>query len=194
MNGFRFTSAPARQRGISLLVVLILLLVMSVLGIAVLRSSAMQERMAANMYDRSRSFQAAEMALREAQSYLEEPDHDWLASPSLEEEDGCVDGRIHRGSTTGEVPDGCGHEIDWIDDGKPSPEPQYRIEYLGNVATCDPSDDPADAEKVNPPDPEDDPGRCPLYRVWAVAGGGDTGVAAVELLANVVGAGPGTGN
>ena len=48
-----------RQQGVSLLVVLILLLVMSLLGIAVLRSSAMQERMSANMVDRNEAVQAA---------------------------------------------------------------------------------------------------------------------------------------
>lgn len=56
-----------RQHGVSLLIVMILLLVMSVLGIAILRSSAMQERMSANLRDRSLAFQAAEAALREAQ-------------------------------------------------------------------------------------------------------------------------------
>lgn len=56
-----------RQRGVSLLVVLILLLVMSVLGIAVLRSSAMQERMSANMVDRNQAVQAAETGLLVAQ-------------------------------------------------------------------------------------------------------------------------------
>ncbi|MBK6924136.1 MAG: hypothetical protein IPH14_02390 [Thermomonas sp.] len=62
--------APARQQGVSLLVVLILMVVMSVLGIAVLRSSAMQERMSANMYDRSLATQAAEAALVEARAGL----------------------------------------------------------------------------------------------------------------------------
>ena len=56
-----------RQRGFSLLVVLVLLIVMSVLGVAVLRSSAMQERMSANIRDRSLALQAAESALRYAQ-------------------------------------------------------------------------------------------------------------------------------
>lgn len=56
-----------RQQGFSLLVVLLLLVVMSVLGIAVLRSSAMQERMSANLRDRSLALQAAESALRYAQ-------------------------------------------------------------------------------------------------------------------------------
>ena len=60
----------SRQDGMSLLVVLLLLIVMSVLGLAVLRSSAMQERMSANMYDRSIALQAAEKALAEAVAYL----------------------------------------------------------------------------------------------------------------------------
>ena len=56
-----------RQQNVSLLVVLILLLVMSLLGIAVLRSSAMQERMSANMVDRNEAVQAAETGLQVAQ-------------------------------------------------------------------------------------------------------------------------------
>ena len=61
------SSLPRRQQGISLLVVLILLVVMSILGVAVLRSSAMQERMSANMVDRNEAMQAAETGLLVAQ-------------------------------------------------------------------------------------------------------------------------------
>ena len=60
----------SNQRGFSLLVVLVLLIVMSLLGIAVLRSSAMQERMSANMRDRSIAFQGAESAMRYAQNQV----------------------------------------------------------------------------------------------------------------------------
>ena len=59
-----------RQQGISLLIVLLLLVVTSLLGIAILRSSAMQERMSANMRDRSIAMQAAEAAIRFAQAQL----------------------------------------------------------------------------------------------------------------------------
>ena len=58
------------QQGFSFLVVLILLVVMSILGVAVLRSSAMQERMSANLRDRSLAMQAAEAALRFAQDQV----------------------------------------------------------------------------------------------------------------------------
>ena len=59
------TSFPSmrRQQGASLVVVLILLLVMTLLGLAVLRSALLEERMTANLLDRSWSFQAAEAAL-----------------------------------------------------------------------------------------------------------------------------------
>ncbi len=70
MNRAIHSHAPVarqRQQGVSLVMVLILLVVMSILGIAVLRSSAMQERMTANLRDRSLAFQAAETALRFAQ-------------------------------------------------------------------------------------------------------------------------------
>jgi type IV pilus assembly protein PilX len=59
-----------RQQGISLLIVLLLLVVTSLLGIAILRSSSMQERMSANMRDRSIAMQAAEAAIRFAQGRL----------------------------------------------------------------------------------------------------------------------------
>jgi len=55
------------QRGASLVIVLILLLVMTLLGLAVLRGTLLEERMSANMYDRSLAFQQAESALREAE-------------------------------------------------------------------------------------------------------------------------------
>lgn len=65
------TSYPARvtrQAGISLIVVLMLLLVMTLLGLAVVRGTLMQERMSGNLLDRSVNFQAAESALREGEA------------------------------------------------------------------------------------------------------------------------------
>lgn len=62
-NGIPFRA----QHGASLVVVLILLLVMTLLGLAVLRGTLQEERMSANMYDRSLAFQQAESALREGE-------------------------------------------------------------------------------------------------------------------------------
>ncbi|CBA15793.1 PilX protein [Xanthomonas albilineans] len=63
--------SSTRQTGISLIVVLLLLLIMTLLGLAVLRSTLLQERMSSNMYDRSLGFQAAEGALRDAENFIQ---------------------------------------------------------------------------------------------------------------------------
>lgn len=58
------------QRGATLLVALVMLIVMTLLGLASIRGTSMQERMGANMYDRSLAFQAVESALREAEASI----------------------------------------------------------------------------------------------------------------------------
>ncbi len=63
-------SHPRHHKGATLVVVLILLLIMTLLGLATLRGTIMEERMSSNMYDRSLSFQSAEIALREAESLI----------------------------------------------------------------------------------------------------------------------------
>ena len=73
MSRFPNPGAPCQERGAALIVVLILLLVMTLLGLASLRGTLMEERMSANMYDRSIGFQAAEAALREAETRLLQP-------------------------------------------------------------------------------------------------------------------------
>lgn len=56
--------APAQQRGVALVVALILLLVITLVGLAAVRGTVMQQKMAANMYDRQIAFQNAEAAMR----------------------------------------------------------------------------------------------------------------------------------
>ena len=59
-----------RQRGVALLIALIMLLILTVGGVTSMRNSTMQERMAGNMRDRELAFQAAERALRAGEAYL----------------------------------------------------------------------------------------------------------------------------
>lgn len=54
------------QRGIALVVALILLVVITLVGLAAVRGTIMQQKMAANMYDRQVAFQGAEAAMRAA--------------------------------------------------------------------------------------------------------------------------------
>lgn len=63
-------SLGRNEGGATLAVVLILLLVMTLLGIVVLRGTLMEERMSAGTLDRSLGFQAAESALREAEAAI----------------------------------------------------------------------------------------------------------------------------
>jgi type IV pilus assembly protein PilX len=55
---------PHLQRGVALIIALIMLMIMSLLAVASLRGTAQQERMSTNALDRELAFQAAEAALR----------------------------------------------------------------------------------------------------------------------------------
>lgn len=67
MNTFIHRAAPARQQGVALAVVLILLLVVTLLALASLRGTLLEQRMSASMRDRSMSFQLTEAALRDTE-------------------------------------------------------------------------------------------------------------------------------
>ena len=59
---------PRRQRGVALSVVLILLVVMTLIGLASLRGTLLEEKMTSNMRDRSLAFESAEAALRQGEA------------------------------------------------------------------------------------------------------------------------------
>jgi type IV pilus assembly protein PilX len=65
-TGSRALSAH-RQRGVALLIALVLLVVATLIGLAASRGTMLQERMSGNTYDRSLAFQRAESALRAAE-------------------------------------------------------------------------------------------------------------------------------
>jgi type IV pilus assembly protein PilX len=79
--------AGARQRGISLVTTLVLMLATLALGVAVMGVNAMEERMIANTKDRDLALQAAEAALRDA-----EQDVASNVSPSTGFTDTCTSG------------------------------------------------------------------------------------------------------
>jgi len=63
-------SFKKRQSGAALLVALVMLLVSTLIGLASIRGTTLNERMSSNMLDRSLSYQAAESALRAAERAL----------------------------------------------------------------------------------------------------------------------------
>lgn len=63
----RHLPAASGQRGVALVVALILLVVITLVGLAAVSGTIMQQKMSSNFYDRDVAFQAAEAALRQAQ-------------------------------------------------------------------------------------------------------------------------------
>ncbi len=64
----------AKQTGAVLIVSLIMLFLMSILAMSSMSRTVVQERMAGNVIDKQRAFQAAEAALRAAERYVEDTD------------------------------------------------------------------------------------------------------------------------
>lgn len=69
MKKMKFLGHP---RGAVLVTGLIVLLVLSLIGLAVMQSTTLQERMAGNLEQRDAAFQAAEAGLRDAEAWIEE--------------------------------------------------------------------------------------------------------------------------
>lgn len=58
------SALPRGQRGVALVIALILLVVITLVGLAAVSGTILQQKMAANLYDRQVAFQDAEAALR----------------------------------------------------------------------------------------------------------------------------------
>ena len=70
MRNHSFQGQPPQQRGVVMLVALILLLILSLLGVTAARMQTVEERMARNNDNRQIGAQAAEAALRSAENGL----------------------------------------------------------------------------------------------------------------------------
>lgn len=64
-SGYRLGAARA-QRGVALVISLILLVVITLVGFAAVRGTIVQQKMASNLYDREVAFQSTEAAMRAA--------------------------------------------------------------------------------------------------------------------------------
>jgi len=64
------TTIHSRQRGATLMISLMILLVMTLIGITSMGTSNLEEKMAGNDRDINMAFHAAEAALRQAESYV----------------------------------------------------------------------------------------------------------------------------
>ena len=66
----RMHSLTVGQKGIALFISLVLLLVLTIIGVSSVQTTSLEERMARNSHDSVLAFQAAEMALRQAEEWL----------------------------------------------------------------------------------------------------------------------------
>lgn len=58
------------QRGATLIISLLILLVMTLIGVTAIQTTTMEEKMAGNMRDQNLAFQAAEAALRAGEGWM----------------------------------------------------------------------------------------------------------------------------
>ncbi len=86
-----YRSEYKRQNGVALVISLLVLLVMTMIGLAAMRTTMLEEKMAGNMQDKMLSFQAAEAALRAGENALTDPAMD--ATEML----ACVNGNVFDG-------------------------------------------------------------------------------------------------
>jgi type IV pilus assembly protein PilX len=130
------------QSGVALVVALILLVVMTLVGLNGLRNVTLEERMTANTFDRSISFQAAEAALKEAEALVESQ----AALPAMQPAAGTACNAANGvcgAPTPPELERWLDNTTPWfsattLNNGGISITPQYMIEFLGNGFTCSP--------------------------------------------------------
>jgi type IV pilus assembly protein PilX len=123
----------APQQGVALVVALVLLVVATLIGLAGIRGTTLQEQMSANMYDRSLAFQRAEAALRAAEGAI-------TANAKIDELGG-VDCSPESGNFCEVVPSSAftTSNADWISVDTPydlnkdlaAGVPQYYIQFMG---------------------------------------------------------------
>lgn len=134
--------ARVTQRGAALIISMILLVIMTLLGLAAIRNITQEERMATFSYDRSLSFQATEAALREVEQLV-------ATNKPVPTAAGCsVMGSIMVCMTPAATA-----TPRWLDStftswtsassvgvGSLAMAPEYFVEYLGNTFDCRPGD------------------------------------------------------
>jgi type IV pilus assembly protein PilX len=124
------------QRGVALVVSLILLLVATIVGLAASRGTLLQERMSSNSFDRSLAFQRAESALRAAEGAIATS---WLIT-NLGGEDcsavGCALVPTNAFTGTNSTWKDVASAFDVNDSNTPG-IPQYYVQYMGDGSATD---------------------------------------------------------
>lgn len=157
------------QCGMALVSSLIILVVLTLLGLAGMQTSLLEERMAGNFEQRHSAFQAAEAGLRHAETWLENT----VVLPAFDNTDG-----LYLSSSVHSSP--RWESVDWADDSQcrtftggaeADLSGRYIVEYVTTVDI-----ETSDSEKFGP-EPDDKP---VMYRISS-RGTSSNGIAVVVL-------------
>lgn len=138
MNRFP-THRLRRERGASLMVALIFLVIMAMLGMTIARVTGLEERGASNTRDRDLALQAAEAALRDAQVQLADAAFRATPFPNFNANnannaaywDNCFEAPV----APCDVPYTPAHELPTLGAGAVHEQPQYVIERKPDVGS-----------------------------------------------------------
>lgn len=128
-----YSSPVNKQKGVVLIVGLIMVLLMTVVGLAAIKGSGLQENMASNMRDMNITFQAAESGLTVCEDIVDI--HSTLVLPEPKNADGIF---TDRQALTPPLPVANWTKVEWDAKGKltvlglkfVSAQPRCAVEYL----------------------------------------------------------------
>jgi type IV pilus assembly protein PilX len=142
----RFVALPPltnQQTGVALIISLIMLVLMSLVGLAGIKAITNEERLVAQSYDRALAFQAAESALREVEAKIESAGQPAPAASSSCASMGTAPNQLMVcGLITTTVPRWISSSFtNWasatsVGTGAFTITPQYFVEYLGAGFPC----------------------------------------------------------
>ena len=167
------------QKGAALIISLILLLIMTILGLAGIRGITQQERMANHSLDRSLAFQATEAALREVEQLVETNTINvttLLTAAALDATSKCNLTAALRICAAPAAADearwlatsfGSWKSLAAVGVGALAVTPQYFVEFLGSDFECR----PGDTSRLD----------CKRYRITARSHDGDSARSSVML-------------
>lgn len=161
--------AAARQNGIALLLSLVMLLVLTALGVSSVQNAILAGRMSRSALDTGMAFQSAEVALREAESHIEEG----IGSPAEFDAAGAADRGLYVEAAWDETPNWAtgvwdaqaGYRTATAAPGVAQPA-RYIIERLGAVT---PHQASLNLDNIGQ---ETVGGRVDIFRVTALGTGG----------------------
>ena len=104
------------QSGAVLVVALVMLLILTLIGVSGMSSVTLEEKMVSNMQNANKSFQGAEAALNECETFLREQATVVLHQSSKTSSLSDLQNKTHRVITTGVFPTGWWQDNDFWDD------------------------------------------------------------------------------